>query len=332
MPEAETSCCGCTSPPCCCLHPTSTGTGGKENLHRPLLITQSVSNNKNAENGASNTISTLVSNGVLDESSAKVSPWILGLMIALLPLHCPSLLMWLFVGQCLPMAKEHPTSQTWWLRRAVLVLHGVWNHNEPPSPSEPVGPELSFWVCFSLIENLLGLLQDILPDHLYLHSTTCSYAQHGTNPWDVLPAVAKGAMLSNDASSFQVLVESSTSLCLYWCWGLHQYFALLDKCTVNSGLQKTQKPKLLSSQSLKPFQWVALQAYGWTLISWPTVRTGSQLSQPFKWTQVSPEQSLAFSPSSCGYISVVGKLISVYILHARLLQLLFSILWDESLL
>lgn len=83
MPEAETSCCGCTSPPCCCLHPTSTGTGGKENLHRPLLITQSVSNNKNAENGASNTISTLVSNGVLDESSAKVSPWILGLMIAL---------------------------------------------------------------------------------------------------------------------------------------------------------------------------------------------------------------------------------------------------------
>lgn len=64
--------------------PWAQGQGvGKEDLHGPLLIAQGVSNNKNAENGASNTISTFVSSGVLDESSAKVSPWILGLTMAL---------------------------------------------------------------------------------------------------------------------------------------------------------------------------------------------------------------------------------------------------------
>lgn len=253
MPEAETGCCGCTSPPCCCLHPMSTVTGGRKGEPAQTLADRVWAAIK----------------------MLKTAPVIQYLHLWAGCFRCikrQSIPMYIGVDDGIIYPS---TGLLYWCdfcRPVFAHGQGASNFSDlviKKSSSRATWGVKSQWVFLSLRACrswafILSVLQPhwkpswAAPGHTHCSSLLAQHQVQLCTAW--YKPVGSIACCSNDASSFQMLVGSSTSLCLYWCWGLHQHFALLDECTANGGLQTTRKPKLLSSQSLKPFQWVALQA------------------------------------------------------------------------
>lgn len=144
-------------------------------------------------------------------------------------LPCPPPSAQLIAGQYLPAANgqgEASPSQSQGLKRAKLMLHGAAKSQQA---------QLSFRVHRSM-------------------PAGCFKQQDSANPREILPAAARGAMPSNDASLGQQLSSHcwnamvAPGACRGWCWGVHRYH-LPAGWVCN--YPKTQVPK--PSQSLNIF-------------------------------------------------------------------------------
>lgn len=109
-----------------------------------------------------------------------------------------------------------------------------------------------------------------------------------------------------------------------WSWGSSSATALLGQCVPPHGLgaPKSELPSLAVTKFL-------LQ----TLPQWGRAMScPCHLGDSSSSSSSGLSQTLPASPSSRGHISLLGELISLYVFYARLLQLLFRVLWDERLL